>query len=331
MPPPNATPTQLRNRSWWSGPEIYVVVDDYDLLVGTGGNPLAPLLEVLPYSRDVGFASCGGAPHQRCGPGHVRAAACRDARCRLHDVVDERKPRGGLDDRVGAPVAVATRARCADHASRRPAADPGRLDTGAVRSHVIEVGPTAMRRLCCGGATVVDAEMERAAFEASTTRWRLIDLRPVTVASLWRRCLASVDCGTPEQVTVVHPSWWSSARVEVVGAAAQTLVGAGGIRPRSWLLVARRPNRRLTLIVEIAEDFVVVTGAEMAVEAVDRDRLAVAEAVARSVLAMASDTTRRGDRRAGDSAGGRSPGGGNREKNAAAPAAWRRWSWTISG
>jgi S-DNA-T family DNA segregation ATPase FtsK/SpoIIIE len=55
MPPPDATPTQMRSRSWWSGPEIYVVVDDYDLLATTGGNPLAPLLEVLPYSRDLGL------------------------------------------------------------------------------------------------------------------------------------------------------------------------------------------------------------------------------------------------------------------------------------
>jgi S-DNA-T family DNA segregation ATPase FtsK/SpoIIIE len=55
MPPPNATPMQMRGRSWWSGPEIYVVVDDYDLLAATGGNPLAPLLEVLPYGRDLGL------------------------------------------------------------------------------------------------------------------------------------------------------------------------------------------------------------------------------------------------------------------------------------
>jgi S-DNA-T family DNA segregation ATPase FtsK/SpoIIIE len=55
MPPSHATPTQIRTRSWWSGPEIYVLVDDYDLLAAAGGNPLAPLLEVLPYSRDLGL------------------------------------------------------------------------------------------------------------------------------------------------------------------------------------------------------------------------------------------------------------------------------------
>ena len=54
MPPRNATPLQLRERSWWSGPEIYVVIDDYDL-VGGGGNPLVSLSEVLPHARDLGL------------------------------------------------------------------------------------------------------------------------------------------------------------------------------------------------------------------------------------------------------------------------------------
>ncbi|HTC69559.1 MAG TPA: type VII secretion protein EccCb, partial [Acidothermaceae bacterium] len=55
MPPWDATPLQLRERSWWSGPEIYIVVDDYDLVGTAGGNPLASLSEVLPHSRDLGL------------------------------------------------------------------------------------------------------------------------------------------------------------------------------------------------------------------------------------------------------------------------------------
>jgi DNA segregation ATPase FtsK/SpoIIIE, S-DNA-T family len=55
MPPPNATATQLRTRSWWSGPEIYLVIDDYDLVGTAGGNPLMPLLEFLPHARDLGL------------------------------------------------------------------------------------------------------------------------------------------------------------------------------------------------------------------------------------------------------------------------------------
>jgi DNA segregation ATPase FtsK/SpoIIIE, S-DNA-T family len=55
MPPWNATPLQLRERSWWSGPEVYIVIDDYDLVGTAGGNPLASLSEVLPHSRDLGL------------------------------------------------------------------------------------------------------------------------------------------------------------------------------------------------------------------------------------------------------------------------------------
>lgn len=58
-PGADVTPKQLRDRSWWSGPEVYVLVDDYDLVAtpsgGTGTNPLLPLLEFLPQAKDVGL------------------------------------------------------------------------------------------------------------------------------------------------------------------------------------------------------------------------------------------------------------------------------------
>jgi S-DNA-T family DNA segregation ATPase FtsK/SpoIIIE len=54
-PGPDVTQHQLRDRSWWSGPEIYVVVDDYDLVAAASGNPLGPLLEYLPHARDLGL------------------------------------------------------------------------------------------------------------------------------------------------------------------------------------------------------------------------------------------------------------------------------------
>jgi DNA segregation ATPase FtsK/SpoIIIE, S-DNA-T family len=55
MPPPNLSHAELLARSWWSGPEIFVVVDDYDLVVTTAGNPLLVLLEFLPYATDLGL------------------------------------------------------------------------------------------------------------------------------------------------------------------------------------------------------------------------------------------------------------------------------------
>jgi S-DNA-T family DNA segregation ATPase FtsK/SpoIIIE len=55
MPGSEVTPSQLRDRSWWQGPELFVLIDDYELVAMPGRNPLAPLLEFLPQSRDIGL------------------------------------------------------------------------------------------------------------------------------------------------------------------------------------------------------------------------------------------------------------------------------------
>ncbi|MET3805636.1 S-DNA-T family DNA segregation ATPase FtsK/SpoIIIE [Nakamurella sp. UYEF19] len=55
LPPEDVTAAQLRARSWWRGPEIFVIADDYDLLSPGGAGPLAPFVEFLPQARDVGF------------------------------------------------------------------------------------------------------------------------------------------------------------------------------------------------------------------------------------------------------------------------------------
>ncbi|WP_433244251.1 type VII secretion protein EccCa [Streptosporangium sp. CA-135522] len=54
LPPANLTPEQLRSRSWWQGSDLYIVVDDYDL-VATSSNPLQPLADLLPQARDIGL------------------------------------------------------------------------------------------------------------------------------------------------------------------------------------------------------------------------------------------------------------------------------------
>jgi DNA segregation ATPase FtsK/SpoIIIE, S-DNA-T family len=55
LPGPDVTVEQLRARNWWKGPVVYVVVDDYDLVAAPSGNPLYPLLDLLPQARDVGL------------------------------------------------------------------------------------------------------------------------------------------------------------------------------------------------------------------------------------------------------------------------------------
>ncbi|MFJ8251513.1 FtsK/SpoIIIE domain-containing protein [Streptomyces sp. NPDC094466] len=55
FPGADVTPTQPRSRSWYTGPDVFLLVDDYDLVSTSSGNPLAPLLEHLPLARDLGL------------------------------------------------------------------------------------------------------------------------------------------------------------------------------------------------------------------------------------------------------------------------------------
>ncbi len=55
MPPEDVTPQQLRDRSWWSGPDVYVIVDDYDMVATASANPLLAMLDVAANARDVGL------------------------------------------------------------------------------------------------------------------------------------------------------------------------------------------------------------------------------------------------------------------------------------
>ncbi|MGW0434462.1 type VII secretion protein EccCa [Micromonospora sp. NPDC003197] len=54
LPDSDVRPEQLRARNWWTGAELYVLVDDYDLVAGDG-NPLMALQGLLPQSREVGL------------------------------------------------------------------------------------------------------------------------------------------------------------------------------------------------------------------------------------------------------------------------------------
>jgi DNA segregation ATPase FtsK/SpoIIIE, S-DNA-T family len=54
LPGPDVTAEQLRARNWWRGPDLYVLVDDYDL-VASDRNPLMVLHEFLAQSREIGL------------------------------------------------------------------------------------------------------------------------------------------------------------------------------------------------------------------------------------------------------------------------------------
>ena len=55
LPGDDVTAEQLTNRSWWKGPEVWILVDDYDLVVTSEGNPLMPLQPLLSQAGGVGL------------------------------------------------------------------------------------------------------------------------------------------------------------------------------------------------------------------------------------------------------------------------------------
>jgi S-DNA-T family DNA segregation ATPase FtsK/SpoIIIE len=72
LPGPGLTTEALRTRSWWHGADLYLLVDDYDLIEGQA-NPLAALGPLLGHGRDIGLhviaaRACGGASRAQFDP-----------------------------------------------------------------------------------------------------------------------------------------------------------------------------------------------------------------------------------------------------------------------
>lgn len=55
IPGPEVTAEQLRNRGWWTGAEVFVIVDDYDLVAGQHSSPVQVLAPLLAQAREVGL------------------------------------------------------------------------------------------------------------------------------------------------------------------------------------------------------------------------------------------------------------------------------------
>jgi S-DNA-T family DNA segregation ATPase FtsK/SpoIIIE len=119
LPAPDVTVEQLRARSWWSGPEVFVVVDDYDLVSAGTGDALAPLIDVLPQAADIGLhlvmaRRCAGLARAMYDPilAHLRDSGCmtllmsgspeEGAIIGPHRAVPQPPGRGLLVSRVGA-------------------------------------------------------------------------------------------------------------------------------------------------------------------------------------------------------------------------------------
>ncbi|MEU3713492.1 type VII secretion protein EccCa [Streptomyces catenulae] len=58
VPGPEITPERLGRRDWWTGPQLFLVVDDFEMVGGggvSGPSPFAPLMEFLPQGNELGL------------------------------------------------------------------------------------------------------------------------------------------------------------------------------------------------------------------------------------------------------------------------------------
>lgn len=122
MPGPEVTPEELQRRSWWSGPEIFLVIDDYDVLPhGT----LQRLVELVPHARDIGLhvvlARKSGGAGRALFDSFIAAVKDQAPAVLLLDVDREEGPLFGI----------------------RPVAQPPGRGTWAVRGNVIGVAQVA--------------------------------------------------------------------------------------------------------------------------------------------------------------------------------------------
>lgn len=147
---------------------------------------------------------------------------------------------------------------------------------------MIATGPGSVRRLCC--TTTETADYGHIALSAIDDRTALVQGRAVRVDDLWRSTLRSLRCGDIGG-QVLYPSWWPSARIDVVAAAAAVLGDDVELRPRSWLL-ERASSARAAGLVEIAEQLVAITfGAVVAVPRIGAPG-AVADEIVRRIDEM---------------------------------------------
>ncbi|MFE6667367.1 type VII secretion protein EccCa [Streptomyces sp. NPDC057697] len=57
VPGPDIAPARLKLRDWWSGPRLFLLVDDHELVStgGMGGDPFGPLHEFLAQADEIGL------------------------------------------------------------------------------------------------------------------------------------------------------------------------------------------------------------------------------------------------------------------------------------
>ena len=121
---------------------------------------------------------------------------------------------------------------------------------------VVEVGPAGVQVLRGPSAARPDEAMVSAVLDGIDDDVALFDERPVAVAELMRAVMSSILGDSRDPVAIVHPSWWSRARIDLV---VRSLGETRKVVAVSRSEVARAAGRAGPVI-EIAEECVAVAG-----------------------------------------------------------------------
>lgn len=118
---------------------------------------------------------------------------------------------------------------------------------------VVEVGPGTIR-----GPNMAAPELISLALDCIDDDLGLLDDRAVPIDDLWRDVFRTTVGNDVDDLVVVCPSWWHQSRIERVRAAALMVADSVDIRGRTAVLrdSVDEPD---TTIVEVGQDFVVVT------------------------------------------------------------------------
>ncbi|CAA0129374.1 Uncharacterised protein [Mycolicibacterium vanbaalenii] len=115
---------------------------------------------------------------------------------------------------------------------------------------VIEIGPQTVR----GSDADAPQEWATVAIECIDDRLALLGERLVEVRSLWSQVLDVVAAECTGTLVLIFPTWWSSARIELVTDSASRGATEVVVLKRSSILALDG-----AAVVEFAEDFVVIT------------------------------------------------------------------------
>jgi type VII secretion-associated protein (TIGR03931 family) len=125
------------------------------------------------------------------------------------------------------------------------------MERAGMTKWVVEVGPGTIRGPCD-----VDPEMVSTALGCIDDEIALFDERPVAVASIWRAVFRSVLADRDGAAVLVCPTWWSSARIELVRDAASSVATEVVVLQRAQVLTDSEAG--MPTVIEIAPEFVVV-------------------------------------------------------------------------